>query len=568
MLTQVTVKSFKRLHDATIPLDNPVVLAGPNNSGKTTAIQALSTWHFALRRWLDKRSEKQGKTGKKKTGVPISRRDFTPVPLREANLLWENRKVLSSIPRVNTPILLQLIVKGREQDREWECGIELQYANPELFYCRPTKGSDIPKEAEKVQIVHVPPLAGMKTEEGRRDIGEQNLIIGEGRPGEILRNLLLEIYENKDKSLWPQLEGDVAEIFQVKILSPQYSRGQAYISVEYIPGLPPEGRKNGLPTLDIASGGSGFHQVLLLLAFFYARPGSILLLDEPDAHLHVILQRDVYDHLVKIAEARNSQLIIATHSEVILDRTEPTNIVAFTGPNPHTLVSTAQRAQLRKGLTEVRSVDFLLASQKGGVLYAEGSTDLSILKAWAQVLHHRATEFLSSAFFKAIEGNEIGKARNHFYALYEAFPDFRGVCILDKTDTQLQQTQLVETMWRRREIENYLIVPSAIDRFLSGTNNDLFSERIAAVAREWMNAQLPPEAYKDPFSDQATLMDIKASESFFEQMFDHIRARTNIYLNYSKSNLYILASSFKPAEIHPEIKEKLDLIAQTLCRTG
>ncbi len=565
MLTEVRVTHFKRFSEVIIPLDNPVVFAGPNNSGKTTVIQALSTWHFTLRRWIEKKLENKQRRDKKKTGIPIARRDFTPVPLREVNLLWQNRNVLSSVPKVNTPLLIKVIVKGIDEGRQWECGMELQYANPELFYCRPLKGTEIPKEAERIQIVHVPPLAGLKTEEGRRDVGEQNLIIGEGRPGEILRNLLLEIYESKDKSLWPKLERDIADIFQIRILPPQYSRAQAYIHVEYIAGIPREGKKNGMPTLDVASGGSGFHQVLLLLAFFYARPGSILLLDEPDAHLHVILQREVHDHLVKIAGERKSQLIIGTHSEVILDKTEPTNIVAFTGQAPHRLISTSQKSQLRKALTEIRGLDFLLASQKGGVLYAEGTTDLSILKSWARVLNHRALQFLLSAYFKPIEGNDVSRARTHFFALREAYPDFRGVCLLDRTDFQLQREGLVEVSWRRREIENYLIVPKAIKRFLAGSSSDLFSEQISVVAEEWMSNELPPEAHKNPFSDQAMLMDVKASESFFEKMFDFIREKTRFDLSMSKSSLYLLADSMAQDEIHPEVIEKLDVIADILC---
>ena len=51
--------------------------------------------------------------------------------------------------------------------------------------------------------------------------------------------------------------------------------------------------------------------------------GSGLLLDEPDAHLHVILQDAIYGELRSVAAKRGSQLIIATHSEVIIDSVEP-----------------------------------------------------------------------------------------------------------------------------------------------------------------------------------------------------------------------------------------------------
>ena len=58
MLTKLTIRNFKRFDSAEIELGNPVVLIGPNNSGKTTALQALALWDIGLRRWNEKRGGK------------------------------------------------------------------------------------------------------------------------------------------------------------------------------------------------------------------------------------------------------------------------------------------------------------------------------------------------------------------------------------------------------------------------------------------------------------------------------------------------------------------------------
>jgi predicted ATP-dependent endonuclease of OLD family len=42
MLTLLQIRNFKTLEEADIPLGQNVVLIGPNNSGKTSALQALS----------------------------------------------------------------------------------------------------------------------------------------------------------------------------------------------------------------------------------------------------------------------------------------------------------------------------------------------------------------------------------------------------------------------------------------------------------------------------------------------------------------------------------------------
>ena len=59
VVTSLRVKNFKRLEDVEIELGKTVVFVGPNNSGKTTALQALALWEIGLRKWVEKRSGSQ-----------------------------------------------------------------------------------------------------------------------------------------------------------------------------------------------------------------------------------------------------------------------------------------------------------------------------------------------------------------------------------------------------------------------------------------------------------------------------------------------------------------------------
>ena len=105
----------------------------------------------------------------------------------------------------------------------------------------------------------------------------------------------------------------------------------------------------------------------------YANPGSVLLLDEPDAHLEILRQRQIYRLLTDVARASASQIIAASHSEVLLNEAADRDlVVAFVGP-PHRIDD--RGSQVLKALREIGFEQYYQAEQTGWVLYLEGSTD-------------------------------------------------------------------------------------------------------------------------------------------------------------------------------------------------
>ena len=66
---------------------------------------------------------------------------------------------------------------------------------------------------------------------------------------------------------------------------------------------------------------SGERQMLLLVVYAVCllRDDSILLIDEPDLHIHVGMVKQLLDTLYSVAEKRNCQLIVSGHSQVLWD---------------------------------------------------------------------------------------------------------------------------------------------------------------------------------------------------------------------------------------------------------
>ena len=90
MLTKIIISNFKLFDKVEIELGERVVFVGPNNSGKTSALQALALWNAGIRRWVEN-AVRQSPKGTSR--CDDRRRDLIAVPVPSANLLWRDLHV-------------------------------------------------------------------------------------------------------------------------------------------------------------------------------------------------------------------------------------------------------------------------------------------------------------------------------------------------------------------------------------------------------------------------------------------------------------------------------------------
>ena len=562
MLTKLTARNFKRFDNVDVELGNPVVLIGPNNSGKTTALQALALWELGLKRWNEKR---KGKTSpEKRPGVTINRRDLIAVPVPDAKLLWRELNVRDAKNlegKLQTKnIRIDVIVEGTTEGNAWTCGLEFDYANEESFYCRPLRQSEdknpermlIPEQAENVQLAFLPPMSGLAANEDRLDPGTINVRIGEGRTAEVLRNLCYIIYNDK-KEGWQKLTDQIKFLFGAELNIPNYITERG----EIVMGYRERGRQ-----LDLSSSGRGLQQTLLLLAYIYAHPGAVLLLDEPDAHLEILRQRQVYQLLTDVAQENGNQIIAASHSEVLLNEAaERDVVVAFVG-KPRRIND--RGSQVLKSLRDIGFEHYYQAEQTGWVLYLEGSTDLAILRTFADILeHNEAKEVLQRPFVHYV-GNQPTEVRKHFFGLREAVPRLKGIAIFDRLDQGLpDDLGAIGLMWARREIENYLCYPEVIEAYAIASGREalpwpLFDESRKKAMREAIEEVA--KAMETLGKGSPWDRDTKVSEDFLTPLFKAFFKNLNLYNIMDKKNFHELARFVPKDMIDPEAKEKLDAI--------
>lgn len=565
MLTNLAIQNFKLFDDVEVELGDRVVLIGPNNAGKTSALQALALWDIGVKRWAEKRGT--GKVPKKRPGVTINRRDLIAVPIPEAKLLWRDLHVREGAKENGKSgtknVLIQVVVEGVNQGKTWSCGLEFDYANPESFYCRPLRHRDgepmeVPQDAVGLRLAYLPPMSGLAANERRHDKGAINVLLGEGRTDEVLRNLCWQVFQDEndsEKKKWAQIVKKMKLYFGIDLDPPEYVKERGEITMTYR-------EKNGVVRLDLSSSGRGQQQTLLLLAHMTVNPGSILLLDEPDAHLEILRQRHIYQVLTDIAKDTGSQIIAASHSEVILNEAADRDVViAFVG-KPHRIDD--RGVQALKALKEFGFEHYYQAEETGWALYLEGATDLAILKAFAKRLSHDAQEYLERPFVHYV-CNQPQKARAHFYALREAKPDFVGIALYDRLDTPLPKGHgLDEQMWRKQEIENYLCMKDVLLSYAEEQGRAQHGDLFASTWRQAMDDVIQ-EAEKaletleapSPWGD-----DIKVTDKFLDPVFAKFYKKLDLPNMMRKTNYHMLAPFVSLDMISEEVAEKLDAIYQ------
>jgi ABC-type transport system involved in cytochrome c biogenesis ATPase subunit len=540
MITSVEIHHFKRFQEVKFAIDGHIVLAGPNNMGKTTLLQAISAWSFGFQRW------KESNFAQRHHGqypmVPITRQAFSSVPLLKFDLLWNDR-------RYNENIEIRI-----SSSEGWSVALEFIPDSTEQIYVRPKPDIE-PEKIRSIDLktVFVPPMTGLSTEEPVYTRPKLDQMLGMGKPGDIIRNLLVEAHQSP---AWQELTDSIRRLFGFELLPPD-ARG-ADIIAEY------QTRKNG-PKFDIASAGSGFQQVLMLLTFLHTRPASVLLLDEPDAHLHIILQDVIYSELKSVASKQNSQLIISTHSEVIINSVDISELCLVLD-KPKLVSSITEKKALAQALRVLSHTDIMQAENAPGILYLENYTDLDILREWARILNHPTYNVLvKNLFWKPLvsepaEGIAGIRSTDHYRALRLVRRNLPALELVDGDarqeikDSEITGRDYQRARWRRYEIESYLLHPGALARFINKIVGSSASVHVEEML-SYFKKNFTPGIVADPLGDHVYLKTTKARTLLIPPLLEAAGIKNFPYTRYHE-----IAAIMLPEEIHLEVKEKLDII--------
>lgn len=582
LLHYLELQNFKRFGDRQrIELDHPAVLIGPNNCGKTTAIQAIALWSQALRTWLD---AKRNSSAKERTATALNRLNIVAVPVQRTRYFWHNTQVRTG----NRDIPLLITLGVMYENRVEPVSMRFRNQGDELVYCSPDETvidqMALLEAAARINVELLYPMSGLETEEPILQPGRIDVLLGQGQTAQVLRNLCLLVHKDSPED-WKRISQLMMRLFSVELGEPkETSRGS--IELYY-------NQRGVKEPLDIAMSGRGYQQMLLIFAYLYSHKRSVLLVDEPDAHLEILRQKQVYILLREIAAENQSQVILVTHSEVILDEALDHNLTLLLDGRADDL---AAKSEITNTLRHFGAEHYIKARERGYVLYVEGGTDIDMLHALSVKIGHPVLDVWDErintfyvqnnypdqsleAELERVEGGFGITPEKHFHALRRMVGELKGLAILDNDGRNRQDSEntgLKIVYWRRYEAENYFITPAVLKNYVRDAYSDMsLFGGFADEAGDVLAALILERVFAGEVSDYQTWRDaapdasrllwssrterIKLSD-FAEEFFRRLAGRLGHAMLLKKGDLHRLVAYAEPGSIPNEVRDKLDML--------
>jgi predicted ATPase len=329
IIKEVSFHRFKAFRDMKLMLNPGVsLLAGGNNSGKTSVLQGLAIWEFCRTVLETERGKKSLCIGPERQGVGIGDDNFTPINVPSLKHLWTNLRTQKETEKDGYTLWLNIDWTYQEAiDRHLKIGLSL--VNDRLYI--KVLDTNVHINEPIPRLAYVPPFAGIVSKEPRHTKAAIRAYIGQGLAGAVLRNIILDLYitntkkraeekqktgggklkesflkELREKDPYERLQQLLQKFFfcglRIKDFNELYHTS---ISIEEFRGEIRKGRfqriENYTPR-DLMVEGSGFLQWLTVLALSLDPDINLVLLDEPDAHLHPSLQEVLLSELNNLAK--------------------------------------------------------------------------------------------------------------------------------------------------------------------------------------------------------------------------------------------------------------------------
>ena len=312
-INEITIKNFKAVEDTTLNITDFNVLVGTNGSGKSSVLQAL---HWVLQ---SGRNRKVDANKKSSDGSTLSETEATYMPSPE----YRNSANGSEYGNFQNTPKLDMNIKATKGDGDnVEADLWIKSARNEGISVHIPSGNDLTaviRDRKREISAYIPGLAGIPLLEERRSKMIVERLAAAGDANTVLRNVLcllkdMEINGNNGLDLVQAFVSQVMGEFTLNVEFDEERDSRIRTNFQTAPMKKADHKR--FKPLELA--GIGFLQVIQIFSYLvYFRP-VLLLVDEPDSHLHPTAQEKLIVVLSEAAQLFGTQVILATHSPSVV----------------------------------------------------------------------------------------------------------------------------------------------------------------------------------------------------------------------------------------------------------
>ncbi|MDD2978859.1 MAG: AAA family ATPase [Hespellia sp.] len=502
-ISKLCIKNFMSYENIEINLcENTNLIIGENNIGKTTIFEAILLWGKCYQHNIQKNGRDFYKSNVN-IYVNFSELHFLRA-VRDEELFFDKGKDIS----------IKLIFEDSSNIFELMFTIEKpKKINNAYFRCKLNNYDEFERFAncilnlgmklsEAINFYQTAPVSHILKNEPYMNLGQVKKKISLGKSNEVLRNKIISIHQkSNDKS--EQLESEISRVldkeFKFKFPSRAKANTDEYIDLR----VEMDDSCN-----DICVQGSGFLQICEIFSSvdFFDNSINILLVDEPDSHIHAKLQKKLLEEL---REIDNTQILVISHNDRFLENLDTDHLLFINeAAKVSGIVNRIDIHQINRLKLDLGGISMALCELNNAhnIVFFEGEDDIKYIKNLYRKCKTLINLHLSDyCCFFHIRGRDyiVKKIENIHRVLNTLFTQKKYFTVYDKDFcTQDSADNLKSSLQRinRGQLKAYYHKGYCIESVLFSEKDKLVSflkmisglekEEIESFINEWVDNQV------------------------------------------------------------------------------
>jgi len=479
--SEIYIDNFKTLRKVKIHLNNELnVFTGTNNAGKTTILEALALWSECFRALITKAQKADSRNNIRKGDFRLGKKNNNYIDYRSITSVRTSRyQDIFYEMDVTNQIVISVKLVGDNFELIIPIRIKSANGGNYLIYLDRHDDFDFSTFNSNLNLptpfsaIYASPVAALVSDEKYVTHPQVHQQILSRKSFLVLRNRIAKLTQNAN---YADFQNDISYILfesehsvLFEVVGDINKDVKVNVNVYF-------GNQN--TAKDISLLGSGTLQIIeLMLAIYEVRSDlNLIMLDEPDSHIHRDIQKRLIEVLVR--NALKAQVFLTSHNESLIRATKPKNIFhisesgdgqnildikPITDTSPESLkvgIQPSGKSKVIKALGNSDSLDILDCLEAKKIVFVEGEDDALYIRNIYEKVRNKS---LDDYVFWSLNGlDTFIECINHYKGFFQVIANghdlwSKTISVIDADYmTQEQRQRLAEQLNQKVSLPSFI----------------------------------------------------------------------------------------------------------------